>query len=68
MTAVSIVRSCANITEYYAYGGPRGSGGFWHSGNEELVLFDYMQTTLDAERNRQRLKTKVVPPMKAPTR
>ena len=59
VTAVSIVRICANITEYYAYGGPRGSGGFWHSGNEELVLFDYMQTTLDAERNRQRLKTKV---------
>ena len=59
VTAVSIVRICANKGEYHAYGGPQGSGGFWHSGNEELVLFDYMQTTLDAERNRERMKQKV---------
>lgn len=53
--AVSIVRVCRTLDEYHKYGGPRGSGGFWHSGNEELVLFDYSQTMrkLDAKQARR---------------
>ncbi|HYC76269.1 MAG TPA: hypothetical protein VEI02_01465 [Planctomycetota bacterium] len=48
--AVSIVRICKDVKEYMSYGAPPGSGGFWHPGNEELVLFDYKETQLQAER------------------
>ncbi len=47
--AVSVVRVCRNRTEFLAYGGPPMSGGFWHAGNEELVFYDFEQTTLDNE-------------------
>ncbi len=40
ITAVSIVRVCADRQEYHAYGGPGGSAGYWSSGTEELVFYD----------------------------
>lgn len=48
--AVAIVRLCRDMVEYMSYGAPPGSGGFFHPGNEELVLFDYKQTELAKER------------------
>ena len=39
--AVSTVRICKDAQEYLAYGGPRGSGGYWNWTTEELVFFDY---------------------------
>ncbi|PIE24068.1 MAG: hypothetical protein CSA62_04475 [Planctomycetota bacterium] len=61
--AVSIVRICKNKTEYHQYGGPSGSGGFWHPGNEELVFFDYDQeqrekTQKERKKQRRRLTDK----------
>ena len=41
---VSVVRICETLEEYHQYGGRPGTGGFWHPGNEELVLFDYSYT------------------------
>lgn len=38
---VSTVRICKDRAEYFAYGGPPGSGGYWNSRSEELVFFDY---------------------------
>lgn len=38
--AISIVRVCNSAEEYYGYGGPRGSGGYWSSVAKELVFFD----------------------------
>lgn len=38
--AVSIVRVCKDRSEYFAYGGPQGSAGYWNSGTEELVFYD----------------------------
>jgi hypothetical protein len=37
---VSIVRVCGDRTEYFAYGGPGGSAGYWNSYAEELVFYD----------------------------
>jgi hypothetical protein len=48
--SVSIVRVCRNRSEFLAYGGPPTAGGYWHPGNEELVFYDYDQTTLDNEK------------------
>lgn len=39
--AVSTVRICADQDEYLAYGGMRGSAGYWNSQTEELVLYHY---------------------------
>jgi len=41
---VSVLRLCETREEYYQYGGPPNTGGYWHPGNEELVLFDYSYT------------------------
>lgn len=41
---VSVLRLCATKEEYHQYGGPPNTGGYWHPGNEELVLFDYSYT------------------------
>jgi hypothetical protein len=41
---LSIVRVCRTKEEYHQYGGPPGTGGYWHPGNEELVFFDYSYT------------------------
>ena len=38
--AVSTVRVCSGMEEYYSYGGPRGSAGYWYDVTEELVLPD----------------------------
>lgn len=38
--AVSIVRVCKNEEGYRGYGGPPGTGGYWASGQRELVFFD----------------------------
>jgi hypothetical protein len=38
--AVSTVRICSGMSEYYSYGGPRGSAGYWYDVTEELVLPD----------------------------
>jgi len=54
--AVSIVRVCRNREEYHRYGGRPGTGGFWHAGNEELVFYDYLQTTLDASRSNKQVR------------
>lgn len=40
ITTVCIVRVCADRKEYFAYGGPGGSAGYWSSGDEELVFYD----------------------------
>lgn len=42
--AVAVVRVCRTLDEYHEYGGPQGTGGYWHPGNEELVFFDYSYT------------------------
>ena len=41
LTQVSVLRVCKDAAEYYAYGGPRGSGGYWSPVAEELVFYDY---------------------------
>lgn len=41
VTAVSTVRVCKSLDEYHQYGGPKGSGGYWNSREQELVFFDY---------------------------
>jgi hypothetical protein len=38
--AVSTVRICSGMSEYYSYGGPKGSAGYWYDVTEELVLPD----------------------------
>lgn len=38
--AVSTVRVCADLQEYQAYGGPRGTAGYWYYVTEELVFYD----------------------------
>ncbi len=35
-----IVRVCKEMDEYYHYGAPRGSAGYWSSGHDELVFPD----------------------------
>lgn len=42
--SVSVVRVCRTKEEYGQYGGPPGTGGYWHPGNEELVFYDYSYT------------------------
>ena len=38
--AVSTVRVCADRDQYFKFGGPRGTAGFWNDKTEELVLYD----------------------------
>jgi hypothetical protein len=45
ITAVSICRVCKDAREYHAYGGPGGSAGYWSSGTEELVFYDWSPNT-----------------------
>ena len=35
-----IIRVCKEMPEYYHYGAPRGSAGYWSSGHDELVFPD----------------------------
>ncbi len=41
---VAVVRVCRTRVEYHQYGGPPNTGGYWHPGNEELVVYDYSYT------------------------
>ncbi len=41
ITAVSIVRVCNSMEEYFGYGGPQGSGGYWSYRARELEFFDF---------------------------
>ncbi len=38
--SVSIVRICKDQEEYFKYGGPGGSAGYWSDDTEELVFYD----------------------------
>jgi hypothetical protein len=40
ITDISAVRICDTREVYRAYGGPDGSGGYWSSNDEELVIFN----------------------------
>ena len=40
LTAVSVVRVCKNRDEYWEYGGPGGSAGYWSRWDKELVFFE----------------------------
>ncbi|MEN8149827.1 MAG: hypothetical protein ABFS86_08385, partial [Planctomycetota bacterium] len=35
-----VIRVCKEMKEYHAYGAPRGSAGYWSSGDDELVFPD----------------------------
>jgi hypothetical protein len=39
-----VVRVCKEMDEYYHYGAPRGSAGYWSSGTDELVFPDLSQS------------------------
>lgn len=41
VSAISTLRVCKDREEYFKYGGPKTSGGYWNSAAEELVFFDY---------------------------
>lgn len=38
--AISVIRCCADAKQYFAYGGPGGSAGYWASGEKELVFYE----------------------------
>ena len=40
-----VVRVCKEMDEYYHYGAPRGSAGYWFSADDELVFPDLSQST-----------------------
>jgi len=40
ISAISIVRVCDSQEDYFGYGGRPGTGGYWSSGQRELVFFD----------------------------
>lgn len=40
ITAVSVVRVCRDREEYFQYGGPGGSAGYFNSADDELVIYD----------------------------
>ncbi len=39
-----VVRVCKEMDEYYHYGAPRGSAGYWYSVDDELVFPDLAQS------------------------
>ncbi len=55
MTAVSTVRVCKSRDEYFSYGGPPHTAGFWNEETEELVLYDAEQ--IDRQHNRSETNT-----------
>jgi hypothetical protein len=44
ITDVMVVRVCKTKDTYYHYGGPRGTGGYWASGRDELVFPDFSRS------------------------
>ena len=60
VTAVSTVRVCKDRDEYFAYGGPRGSGGYWNSATEELVFYDYDSLDQPGKERKGKENTRIV--------
>jgi len=58
VTAVSRVRICKDRQEYFSYGGPKGSGGYWNWKAEELVFFDY--ENVDGEAGTGKANSRIV--------
>ena len=58
VTAVSRVRICKDQDEYFAYGGPKGSGGYWNWMAEELVFYDYQN--VDGEAGTGKANSRIV--------
>ena len=58
VTAVSRVRICKDQDEYFAYGGPKGSGGYWNWMAEELVFYDY--ENVDGEAGTGKANSRIV--------
>ena len=48
--AISVVRVCKDRAEYFRYGGPGGSAGYWSPGDEELVFFQDKSNKKDSLR------------------
>jgi hypothetical protein len=40
LASCSVVRLCKDAEQYYSYGGPRGTAGYWNNVARELVIFD----------------------------
>jgi hypothetical protein len=40
MSRTSVVRVVKDEEQYYSYGGPHGSAGYWSPGQQELVIYD----------------------------
>jgi len=38
--AVSVIRCCKDQQQYFAYGGPGGSAGYWYAPGKELVFYE----------------------------
>lgn len=38
LTEIPVLRVTKDLSEYYKYGGPGGSGGYWNSATKELVV------------------------------
>ena len=57
--AVSTVRVCRDAAEYYKYGGPRGTSGYWNAKAEELVFFDHDERAGD-KRGTAKANTRIV--------
>ena len=58
VTAVSRVRICKDREEYFAYGGPPNSGGYWNWMAQELVFFDY--DNVDGEAGTGKANSRIV--------
>jgi hypothetical protein len=50
VTAISVVRVCKDQSQYFQYGGPGGSAGYWNSGAQELVFYEDTSKKKDALR------------------
>jgi len=50
VTAISVVRVCKDQTQYFQYGGPPSSAGYWNSAAQELVFFEDTSKKKDALR------------------
>ena len=48
--AISVVRVCKSREEYFKYGGPPGSAGYWSRGDEELVFYQDKSNKKDSLR------------------
>jgi hypothetical protein len=60
VTAVSTVRICKSLDEYHQYGGPKGSGGYWNSREQELVFFDYDSLDQAGKKKKGKANSRIV--------